>query len=81
MCRTISNEHVDMIARYLTSYNIKLMLHSYLAQNIPGTLGYLSNKNTLAVLRNPDNMNLQICLAMCTYSITSHSDRYKTCLA
>ena len=74
MGRAITDKHVNMIFRYLTGYDLKLVFHGNLAQNVPGSYSYLARQYCLPVFRNPDNMDLQICLGVSTDSITSHSD-------
>jgi hypothetical protein len=50
------------------------MFEGYPPRDISSSNSYRSRKYLLAVLRNPDIMNLQVRFGMGSKSITSHSD-------
>ena len=71
---TIRDEHVNMVAGYLTRDNFNLMLNHNLPQDIPGANCHLTRQYPLAVFGNPNNVYFEIRFGMCSKLITSHSD-------
>jgi hypothetical protein len=59
LSRAIGNEHMDMIAEYITRDHFHLVLQSNLSQNVPGSNRYRCAEHPLAVLGNPDQVNFK----------------------
>ena len=75
--RTIGDEHMDVVFGNLPRDNLKLMLHCNLAQDIPHPDSHLARQHSLPVFGDPNHMNFQVCLCMCTGFIKSHGDNFK----
>ena len=70
--RAVRNKQVDVIGSYFSRYNMDLMLHTDLPQNVSRPFGNLTGQHALSILRYPNKMNLEIVLAMTVQSVTSH---------
>ena len=61
-----------VIGGYFPRYNMDLMFHTDLPQNVSRPFGNLTGQHPLSILRYPNEMNLEIVLAMTVEPVTSH---------
>ena len=65
---------MDVITRYLPSYDVNLMLNCNLSKYISCTYSNLPCQHALPVFRNPNQMNFQVRLCVSAKLVTSHGD-------
>jgi len=72
--RVIGNEHMGMIAGYLTRNDLDSMLQSNLSQKVSGSNRNWSHEHPFPVLGNPNQVDFEIRLCISSELIKSHSD-------
>lgn len=69
----IADEHMYMVRRYLAGDNVKLVLNRNLAQEVAHPRRHWPRQHSLAVLRAPHQVNLEIVLRVTAKAISSHN--------
>ena len=78
--RTLPHKHVDMLARHLAFDKFNFALQSTLPRYAPHSNCNRPGEHPFPVLRNPNQVNVQVRLCMSPKFIKSHSDSVYTFL-
>ena len=73
LMRPVGNQQVDMVACHLAGDNGQLPLHRNLAEQVADAEGHRSHENRFAVLRDPDQVDLEIIFAVRPTPVAWHA--------
>ena len=73
LVRAVGDQEVDMVACHLPRDDVEFPFHRYLAEQVADPEGHRANENRLAVLRDPDEVDLQIIFAVRPTPVAWHA--------
>ena len=73
LVRAVGEQEVDMVACHLPRDDGEFMFHRDFAEQVAHPEGHLAHENRLAVLRDPDQMDLEIILAVRPTPVAWHA--------
>lgn len=73
LVRAVGNQQVDMVACYLAGEDGQFPFHRDLAEQVAHPEGHRSHEDRLAVLRDPDQVELEVIFAMRPTPVAWHA--------
>jgi len=73
LVRSVSDQNVNVVARYLPRQNHYLVFHCYLPDQVAHTYRHIARQDLLPIFRKPDQVDFQVVFRVRAYLVPFHA--------